>query len=127
MRKLLLSILISAVFTLVGINSFALDVIPEDGQSRQHLKQQTNPVESEKQTDQAKIVNITTDIKGELTAINGATLSVRDNAGKIHSILITDPKTLEQLNVGDNVNVKIEKGLVVSIEKTESKSAEFVP
>ncbi|MCI0454890.1 MAG: hypothetical protein L0Y68_07850 [Candidatus Dadabacteria bacterium] len=125
MRRLLFSTLIVAWFSLVGINSFAVQVIPRlfipYTQDRKAI------TESELQTEQITPVEITADITGKLTAIKGDILSVKDKAGTTHLIMITDPDTLEQLDVGDDVNLKIEKGLVVSIEKTERKSTEFAP
>ena len=197
MRKLLLSTLIAAGLTLVGVSSFAVDVIPQDvqmGQKKQDTKQgvetlsettgtfegeeyvvqegdtlseiakeflgseeewrliaKANDIENpdkiivgqrlhmpstqnnemsaemEQQTNQVAAVEITADITGQITAINGDILSVTDKVGKTHLIKITDPETLERIKVGDNVNIKIEKGLALSIKKTESKSAEFAP
>lgn len=125
MRKLLFSTLIVALFSLVGINSFAVQMIPRF--FIPYKQDEKVIAESEQQTEQATPVEITGDIRGKLTAIEGEILSVRDKVGTTHIIMITDPETLEQLDVGDDVNLKIQKGLVVSIEKTDSKSTEFTP
>ena len=49
--------------------------------------------------------------------IKGDYLKLKDQAGKSHLIQADDPKTLKGIRIGDNVNVKIEEGIGVSVEK----------
>ena len=101
MRMLLLSVLIETGLVIGGVSLFA---------TWKH------------QTKQVGAFDITADITGKITAIDGDLLSVKDEAGITHFIIVTYPKALEGLKVRDNVNMKIERGAVVSIEKAEGET-----
>ena len=101
MRMLLLSVLIGTGFVIGGVSLFAT---------------------WNNQTQQVGAFDITADITGKITAIDGDLLSVKDEAGITHFIMVTYPKALEGLKVRDNVNMKIERGAVVSIEKAEGET-----
>ena len=44
-------------------------------------------------------------------------MKLKDQAGKSHLIQADDPKTLKGIRIGDNVNVKLEEGITVSVEE----------
>lgn len=56
-------------------------------------------------------------IQGLVLYIKGDYLKLKDQAGKSHLIQADDPKTLKGIRICDNVNVKIEEGIAVSVEK----------
>lgn|SRR5574341_1598622 len=101
MRMLLLSVLIGIGLIIGGVSLFAT---------------------WNNQTQQVGAFDITADITGNITAIDGDLLSVRDEEGVTHFIMVTYPKALEGLKVRDSINMKIERGAVVSIEKAEGKT-----
>ncbi len=97
MRKFIVAAFVALGLILSGVSSFAV--------TKQHTMQ---------------VVAAPTEIKGEVTKITAKTLKVKDEAGKTHRITVTDPKSLEGIKVGDKVDIKLEKGKPVSIEKVES-------
>jgi beta-lactam-binding protein with PASTA domain len=96
MRKLFMFVFIAAGLIFGGAGSFAA------------TKQQTKQVAA-----------APTEIKGEVTKVTSKTLWVKDEAGKSHRVIVTDPKALEGIKVGDKVDVKLEKGKAASIQKVE--------
>ncbi|MGH7800882.1 MAG: LysM peptidoglycan-binding domain-containing protein [Thermodesulfobacteriota bacterium] len=209
MRRLLLSTLTAAGLTLVGVNSFAVDVNSQDAQMEQNIKQDTKqeaetqkeitgtsetesktPAKGEehfvkegetlsviakeflgsegewraiadlndikdpdrifvgqhlrlpstkgeldaetkeqmKQETKQEVAGETDNLKevtGEVTAIKDSTLTVKDEMGKIHTIkavqsLKADSLEFEEVEVGDDIEVHMENGKAISIEKVES-------
>src|ERR1700756_2361364 len=102
MRRLILATFMALGLILGGVSSFAVET-----------KQQTLPA-----------VITPTEIKGEII---GVILRVKDTTGITHLIRVFDPKELKGLKIGDNVDVKLEKGKAVSIEKAESTAATPAP
>ncbi|MGH7800897.1 MAG: hypothetical protein ACREOW_09760 [Thermodesulfobacteriota bacterium] len=100
MRKLIGFALIALTLALTGVSSFAM--------TKQHTSQ---------------VATAPTEIKGEVTYIKGHSLIVKDEAGKIHMVKAADPKALEGIKVGDNVDVKLENGKVVSMRKIEGTTS----
>ena len=100
MRKFLIFAFVAAGLIFSGAGSFAV------------TKQQTKQVAA-----------APAEIKGEVTKVTAKTLWVKDEAGKSHRIVVTDPKALEGIKVGDTVDVKLEKGKGASIQKVEGTMA----
>ena len=94
MRKLIGFALIALALALTGVSSFAM--------TKQHTLQ---------------VATAPTEIKGQVTHIMGHTLTVKDEAGKIHTIKAADSKSLEGIKVGDKVDVKLENGRPASIQR----------
>jgi len=101
MRKLIGFALIALALALTGVSSFAM--------TKQHTSQ---------------VATAPTEIKGQVTHIMGHTLTVKDEEGKTHTFKASDPKSLEGIKVGDKVDVKLENGKAISIEKVESGPTE---
>jgi Cu/Ag efflux protein CusF len=102
MRRLIVATFMGLGLILGGVSSFAAET-----------KQQTIPV-----------VITPTEIKGEIV---GVVLRVKDKVGITHLIRVTDPKELKGLKTGDNIDVKLEKGKAVSIEKVEGTMSAATP
>ena len=64
-----------------------------------------------------RVATASTEVKGEITHIKGHTLMLKDEAGKAHLVKATEAKMFEGLKVGDRVDVKLENGKAVSVEK----------
>jgi hypothetical protein len=79
------------------------------------------------QTKQVAAATAPTEITGTVTSIKGRRLKVKDEKGKTHSIKADSSKELQGIKVGDSVNVKLEKGKVVSIEKSEATMPSATP
>jgi Cu/Ag efflux protein CusF len=94
MKRLVVFVLIGVMLALTGASSFA---------AMKHHKKQVAiaPIE----------------YKGEVTQIKGSILTVKDEEGKTHNVRVTDPKALEGIKVGDKVDIKLEKGKPVSVQK----------
>lgn len=62
-------------------------------------------------------------VKGTITGIEAGTLnvSIKDEAGKDHLVQAADPKLLQGINVGDNVQIKLQDGKAVLIQKVEGE------
>ena len=102
MRRLLLSTLIAAGLTLIGIYAFAAI-----SHYNNAIKKQSTKLVAQAQSK----------IQGLVLYIKSDYLKLKDQAGKSHLIQADDPKTLKGIRIGDNVNVKIEEGIAVSVEK----------
>ena len=100
MRKLIGFALIALALALTGVSSFAM--------TKQHTSQ---------------VATAPTEIKGQVTHIMGHTLTVKDEAGKTHPFKAAGPKSLEGIKVGDKVDVKLENGKVVSMQKFEGMTS----
>jgi hypothetical protein len=79
------------------------------------------------QTKQVAAATAPTEITGTVTSIKGRSLKVKDEKGKTHSIKAASSKELQGIKVGDGVSVKLEKGKVVSIEKSETTMPSATP
>jgi hypothetical protein len=49
---------------------------------------------------------VPTEIEGQVTEVKGNTLTITDQAGRIYRVKTADPRTLEDLRVGDIVRVE---------------------
>lgn len=47
-------------------------------------------------------------VEGEVTAIEGSTLQIKDKSGYNHSFKVTDPSMLDEFKSGDNVEILIQ-------------------
>ena len=56
-------------------------------------------------------------VQGLVLYIKGDYLKLKDQVVKSHLIQADDPKTLKEIRIGDNVNVKLEEGITVSVEE----------
>jgi hypothetical protein len=105
MRRLIgLALVVALALTFTGVSSFAATTKPSTKQVAAAPKE----------------------IKGAVTKVTAKTLTVKDEAGKSHLIRAT-AKLLEGIKVGDNVDVKEEKGKATSIEKVEGAMKEKMP
>jgi hypothetical protein len=95
MRRLLGLAFVALALSLAGVNTFAAT-----------MKEPTR-----------QVATASTEVKGEITHIKGHTLMLKDEAGKAHLVKATEAKMFEGLKVGDRVDVKLENGKAVSVEK----------
>ena len=112
MRRLIRFALIGLALTFTGVSSFAA------------TKEGTNQVASEQTKIKGEVTGVMLKFKDEsgkvhTVDVTGVMLKVRDQAGKTHLVRVANPQELEKLNIGDNVDVKLEKGKAVSIEKAD--------
>jgi outer membrane murein-binding lipoprotein Lpp len=62
-----------------------------------------------------------TQISGQITKIKRDSFTLKDQMGKTHKIMPTEPSELAKLNVGDNVTVQLNKeGRAEAINKAET-------
>jgi len=94
MRRLLGFAFVALALTITGVNAFAA--------TKQHTKQ---------------VAVASTEVKGEIIRVKGHTLTLKDEAGKEHLVRAAETKMFEGLKVGDRVDVKLENGKAISVEK----------
>ena len=113
MRKLIGFALVMLVLTLTGVSSYAVEK-----EHNEHTKQEA----SEPTHIKGNVTGLMLRFKDEagkthLVDVTGVMLRVRDQAGKTHLVRVANPEDLEHLNIGNKVDVKLEHGKAVSIDK----------
>jgi len=116
MKKLLVSTLIASGLAISGAGAFALEEQPKDAQTEQHM-----------QKDVEHGAKTSTEVRGEVTNVEGTTVEIKDETGKAHSFDTAGLKNLEEfegqsIKPGDAVRVEIADGKAILIEKVEAKS-----
>jgi Cu/Ag efflux protein CusF len=101
MGKFLVSAFIALGLSVSGANLLAAE--EQESTTSTEIEQRTTHSTSSTATEPNEVM-----VEGQVIAIEGDTLKVKDSAGYNHSFKVTDPTMLNEFKSGDNVEILVQ-------------------